>query len=113
MLNFDTAEILTYEQFWAKDPAPGTIFVEFSNSKMELVGSEIDPELDHPDNAVMIGFGAKTEAELEESYIVLKWGSWDTPENQRILELRNRAKVLMAEEEAQLEADRLADGEGR
>lgn len=107
MLNLDTAEILTYEQFWARDPAPGTLFFETSDSLWKIGGREIDPKLDDPDNSVYIQ-GVTPEEAPEELYLVVKWGSWDTPENRKILELRNRAKALMAEEEAQLEADRLA-----
>jgi hypothetical protein len=102
MTDYSKIEILSHEEFWARDPAPGTEFIELSNSKMTLVGSEIDVELDDPENAVMVSM--KLGASPEESgYAVIHWGSWDTPENSKIRELRDEAVRLMAKEQAELE----------
>ncbi len=93
-------EIMNHTEFWAKNPAPGTIFFELGSSGLELVGREIDPAIDHPDNAVMVKVGSKPDPEADELYAVVKWGTWDTPENQAILALQRKARFLMAEEEA-------------
>jgi len=101
MTDSSKIEILSYKEFWDRDPAPGTEFIELSHSKMILVGSEIDPEFDHPDNAVMVNEGPDSEGT---SYAVLQWGSWETPENSKIRELRDESQRLMAQEQAALEA---------
>lgn len=101
MTNFSGMEILSHDDFWAKDPAPGTVFFELGTSGLETVGREIDPEVDHPDDAVMVQVGPD-EPEADELYAVLKWGSWETPENQKIKELRDKGRELMAKEEAEL-----------
>lgn len=101
MAEFKQIEIVGEEEFWARDPAPGTVFIEIANGKMELVGSEIDVEVDDPDNAVMVsGVGS---ASSPEGYAVLEWGSWETPANLKIRELRDEARRLMAEELIELE----------
>lgn len=102
MTDPNAMEILGHDAFWAKDPAPGTVFFELGNSKLELVGIEVDPEIDDPSNAVMVRVGSKPDPEDEELYAVLKWGSWDTPENQKIKALRDKAAKLMAKEIAEM-----------
>ena len=104
MTDFSAMEILSREEFWAREPAPGTIFFELGQSGLETVGREIDPEVDHPDDAVMFR-GISDMPEADELYAVLKWGSWETPENQKIKELRDKARELMAKEEAELAND--------
>jgi len=102
MTDYSKIEILSHEEFWARDPAPGTEFIELSNSKMTLIGSEIDVELDDPENAVMVGMELRTPSE-ETGYAVIHWGSWETPENSKIRELRDEASRLMAKEQAELD----------
>lgn len=102
MTDYSGIEILSHEEFWAKDPAPGTVFFELGQDGLETVGREIDPEVDHPENAVMVRVSSKPDPEAEELYAVLKWGSWETPENQKIKALRDEAAKLMAEEESEL-----------
>lgn len=101
MTDFSGIEIYRHEEFWAKEPAPGTIFFELGQAALVTVGREIDREVDHPDDAVMVQVGPD-EPEADELYAVLKWGSWETPENQKIKELRDKARELMAKEEAEL-----------
>ena len=101
MTDFSGIEIYRHEEFWAKDPAPGTIFFELGQSALVTVGREIDIEWDDPSNAVMVQVGPDMP-EADELYAVVKWGSWDTPENQKIKELRDKAAELMAKEEAEL-----------
>lgn len=104
MTDYSGIEILSHEEFWAKDPAPGTVFFELGQDGLETVGREIDPEVDHPDNAVMVRVGSD-EPGADELYAVLKWGSWATPENQKIRTLRDEAAKLMAEEDARIAAE--------
>lgn len=108
MTDLSGMEILSHDDFWGKDPAPDTVFLELGNSALVTVGREIDPEVDHPDNAVMVQVGS-SEAGADELYAVLKWGSWDTPENQKIKALRTEAAKLMAEEDARITAEEEAD----
>ncbi len=101
MTDFSGMEILSHDDFWAKDPAPGTIFFELGVSGLETVGREIDPEVDHRDDAVMV----RSISYIPEAYgfyAVFKWGSWETPENQKIKALRDGASRLMAKEVAEL-----------
>ena len=100
-LNLETAEILSHDDFWARNPAPGTKFFELGESLMELVGSKIDPELDDPDNAVAIGFVRPATKEIGDGgYVILSWGSWDTAENREIFELQQAARKTMEKEQA-------------
>lgn len=95
MSDLKNLEILPFDEFWAKDPAPGTVYFEFGSSSMTLVGYEIDPEVDDPDNAVLVQVGSSTKSDEPELYAVAKWGSWDTPENQKIRKLQQEARTLM------------------
>lgn len=108
MTDLNAMEILSHKEFWAKDPAPGTVFFELGASGLVLVGIELDPEVDEPSNAVMMQVGSKRDPKADELYAVLKWGSWDTPENQKIYDLREKTRQLVAEEEAQLAAEEQA-----
>lgn len=103
MTDYSKMEILSHDEFWARDPAPGTEFIELADSKMTLVGEEIDVELDDPENAVMVSMDTKSTSEGT-TYAVLQWGSWETPENSKIRELRDEARRLMAKELEELEA---------
>lgn len=98
--DFNAMEILSHDDFWAKDPAPGTLFFELGESLMELVGSKIDIKLDDPSNAVAITSATlRNSSELGDGiYAVLKWGDWDTPENREIRKLQAEARELMAKE---------------
>lgn len=70
-------EILTRDEFWAKNPAPGTKFVEIEDAVCEVVARPIDPHLDEPDEITMIGISRRSALVSADQILVFEWGTWD------------------------------------
>lgn len=87
-------EILTRDEFWARNPAPDTRFVELSGVS-KVVGTEIDPDEQDPDDIVAVTFGDNDET--EDSVIVLSWGSWDNHKD--LIEQHNKGVASMKSED--------------
>jgi hypothetical protein len=70
-------ELMTHEEFWGKNPAPGTRFLEMSEESSVVVARGIDPETDDPDDIVAVGFTKSSGPIKEDQILVLEWGSWE------------------------------------
>jgi hypothetical protein len=70
-------EILTRDEFFAKNPAPGTKFLEIDEHACVIVARDIDPDTDEPDDITMIGFEKSEGPTGEDKVIVIEWGSWE------------------------------------
>lgn len=88
-------EILTHEDFWARNPAPGTRFFEIEEFS-EVVFRKIDPEIDDPDDITAISFPSIDKISDDSKIIVISWGTWDA--NKEAIELHSEAvKSVIAE----------------
>ena len=70
-------EILTRDEFWAKNPAPGTKFVEIEDAVCEVIARPIDPSIDEPDEITMIGISRRNAPVAADQIIVFEWGTWE------------------------------------
>lgn len=90
-------EILTRDEFWAKNPAPGTKFLEIDEHACVIVARDIDPEEEEPDEITMIGFAKNASAPLgEDKVIVIEWGTWEGHED--LLEKHDAAVASLKRE---------------
>lgn len=105
ILDLNNFEILTHEQFWARNPAPGTVYSEIDPTQTDIiVASEINVGEQEPDDILGIGVGrGDIENFKEPFYLVLKWGSWEG--NEKYLEMHDEAARLMDKEAIEMGDD--------
>lgn len=89
-------EIMSHDEFWARNPAPDTLFVELS-SVGRVTAREIDPDVDDPDDITCVSFNAEDESKFEGQIGVVSWGSWD--DHQHSLVLHQKAVESMKSEQ--------------
>lgn len=70
-------EILTRDEFWAKNPAPGTKFIEVEDNVCEISANSIEPDVDDPDEITMIRVSRSKTPTPVDSVLVFSWGSWE------------------------------------
>lgn len=92
----DNIEVLTREQFWKMNPAPGTVFIEAGGNASEVIGTPIDVQTTEPDDILAVRVG-HMELDVEDEIVfVLKWGSW--VEHKELLEMHDESARLMDSE---------------
>lgn len=70
-------EILTRDEFWKKNPGPGTKFIEIEDNFCEISANPIEPDVDEPDEITMIRVSRSKAPVVADSILVLSWGTWE------------------------------------
>jgi hypothetical protein len=78
-------EILSQEEFWKRNPAPGTKFVEL-DGMFNVIANPLDPETEDPDDITL--FTESRDKSLKNQIGVVSWGSWDN--HQELLAIHDR-----------------------
>lgn len=96
IVNTEDMVVLTREQFWAMNPAPGTVYSQIGYHADVIVANEIDIERQEPDDILSCRVNGATLSTEGDSdlYIVFKWGAWDD-ENRKYLDMHDEAARLM------------------
>lgn len=102
-LDLGNAVILTREQFWKMNPAPGTIYTEVGTHADVIVANDINVHTQEPDDILMTHVAGALLPNDEDIYIVFKWGSWDG--NQQYLSMHDEAARIMDSQSGQNMSD--------
>jgi hypothetical protein len=87
-------EIMTHDEFWARNPAPGTQFIELDGVN-RVIANEIDPDVDDPDDITMVSVSGIHP--FNDSIAVVSWGSWD--DQAELIETHNKGVASMVKED--------------
>lgn len=83
-------EVMTRDEFWARNPAPGTKFVEV-DSVSSVTAHEIDPLDQEPDDILAVTYSPNDDE--VNMILIISWGSWD--DHKEILQMHTEAVASM------------------
>lgn len=88
-------EIMTRDEFWARNPAPDTKFFELHNIS-RVSAHPIEVKDQDPDDIVAVTYSVEDD-EPADSIAVVEWGSWSNHSD--LIEQHNEAVRLMKTED--------------